>query len=342
MSSLTQYSLRIDRSRLPPNDEDAFEFLVEYFNGFHVDYDAELNFWNVSLKQEDFTYCENMEKGFDTLNITAAQCNDFCIENSVNCLCLSETWIPYAWSQFLTKKNVCNQLTIIHIDDHSDLMSPFIVQSNDQYFDMFTKENVCFHTPQMMKKAIKSGAIYIGSMLTPIALSVPTTRVLHLKQNVSTSLSVMKYSPYTDNMLSRGGQRIAISFCKTHNTEEPSLYLQTSDPALLPQYILPDSTVLLHIDMDYFNNRYNGSSSWQTERLGLDLPFFKQTVLMDSICDVIGAINMMVPISCTYIGMSPSFYPSEFWGCGLRYMLASLDSKGINVHFLLEKLHHLF
>ncbi len=342
MSEPTQYFMHVDRSLLPSNDEDAIEFLVEYFNGFHVDCDAEHNYWNVSLKQEDFTYCENMTKGFETLNITAAQCNDYCIEDSINCLCLSEAWIPYAWSQFLTKKYVPNRLTVIHIDDHSDLMSPFVMEKDDQYFDMLTKESVCFHTPQMVKQAIKSGAIYIGAMLTPIVLSIPTTRVLHLKQNVSTSLSVMKYSPYTDNVLINGGRRMAISFCEARSMQEPSLYLRTSDPTILQQYILPDSTVLLHIDMDYFNNRYNGSSSWRTECLELDLPFFKQTALMDSICGVIGDINMMVPISCTYIGMSPSFYPSEFWGCGLQYLLANLDSKGVNVRYLLERLNHLF
>lgn len=342
MSSPAQYFLRVDRSLLPINDEDAFEFLIEYFNGFHVDCEIEHSYWNVSLKQEDFTYCENMTKGFETLNITATQCNDYCIEDSINCLCLSEAWIPYAWSQFLTKKRTPDRLTVIHIDDHSDLMSPFIAQKDNRYFDMFTKENVCFRTPQMIKKAIKSGAIYIGAMLTPIVLSIPTTRVLHLKQNVSTSFSVMKYSPYADNLLINGGQRMAISFREAHNTQEPSLYFRTSDPTLLPQYILPDSAVLLHIDMDYFNNRYNGSTSWRTECLGLDLPFFKQTALMDSICRVIGDINMKVPISCTYIGISPSFYPSEFWKCGLRYLLTNLDSKGVNVRYFLETLNFLF
>ena len=41
MSSLTQYSLCVDRSLLPSNDEDAFEIIVVYFKGFHVDYYAE-------------------------------------------------------------------------------------------------------------------------------------------------------------------------------------------------------------------------------------------------------------------------------------------------------------
>lgn len=342
MNNLAQHFLQIDRSLLPLNDEDTLEFLIEYFNGFCVDCDTDHNYLKIRLKQENYTYCEDMAGGFGALNITAAQCNDYCIEDSINCLCLSEAWIPYAWSQFLTKKYVPDRLTIIHIDDHSDLMAPFIAQKDTRYFDMLTKKDVCFHTPQMMKRAIKSGSIYIGAMLTPIVLSIPTTRVLHLKQNVSTSLSAMEYSPYTDNVLIKGTQRIAIDFRKAHNTQESSLYLRTSDPALLPQYILPDSTILLHIDMDYFNNRYNGSSSWKTECLCLDLPFFKQAALMDLICAVIGDINMMTPISCTYIGISPSFYPSEFWKCGLQHLLAGLDSKGVNVRFLLKELNHLF
>lgn len=93
---------------------------------------------------------------------------------------------------------------------------------------------------------------------------------------------------------------------------------------------------LLHIDMDYFNNRYNASTSWMENKDRHDPPFDRQKILMDALFEGLKSILKLTEVCYVMIGISPSFYPVEYWRDGLRYLVDGLDSIGIPVGNILD------
>ena len=336
------HTIRISAKQLQMPPYEAEDFLIKYFYGFSFDYSRQKNYWLIKIKREDFTYCGDAYLGAVTLGINQSDFNNFRLVTAKNCLCLSESWIPYAWSVYLSEVGVPKKLTIIHIDDHSDLMSPYISQNGTEYYDMLTDSLFIPNSPLYVQGAIESGAIPIGAMLTPIVMSVPGTRVLHLKQGVTTTVKSIKISTKNDSFLKKNTRRICAEFGDSISDCSDGIYLRTSDLSILNDYVLPDSCVLLHIDMDFFNNRYNGSTSWETDGVSFDPSFEEQAQVISSICSCIGRINQINPINCTYIGLSPSFYPTEFWKLGLQYLLNNVHTNLVYVDFLMHQCNLLF
>jgi hypothetical protein len=67
----------------------------------------------------------------------------------------------------------------------------------------------------------------------------------------------------------------------------------------------------VHIDLDFFNNRYNWNSDWHEQPDRHD-PSTER--ILDRIGDVVEALlplrSRIVDIA---IGISPGFFPAEFW-----------------------------
>lgn len=330
----TKHTIRIRKSLLPKDDATAEEFILEYFTGFRVNAQNDRDDWCVELTPEDFTYCEEFSPSTTLLKVPPSKYNSFQVFSQNQGLCLSDAWTPYAWSKHLNKICVPERLTIIHVDDHSDLMSPFIMQNDKQYFDMLTQREVTWSNPESVESAVRSGAITIGSMLTPIVMSAEQVNVIHLKQQSKTMTRCLIKDTVDDNVLFQGAKRLTINRDGTCCSSTQDCYIETSEYHLIHEHVLQNSTVILHIDMDYFNNRFNGSTSWRTDQISFDPDFATQKQEMEKLCSELSIVNNISPISCVYIGISPSFYPSEFWKEGLSFLLENLDKNHLNVDYL--------
>lgn len=292
----------------------------------------------VTLKRLDYTYCEDISSGLDLFSITRNEVKDYCKITKTNCLCLSECWMPYAWSVIRNRENSrLNHLTIIHIDDHSDLMPPLISYNGVWRKDLLTQQQVHFSAPASIKASVKSGAIPIGSMLTPIVKSVENFTVLHLKQNVIERKQFeMKFEAVQDIAFYKKTQRLNIKYLPVNpGTKCNNVYVKTSEIFDLFKFIDKSSRILLHIDMDYFNNRFNGSTSWaQEKQFSHDPEMAVQKKVISTLCKTLGKMNKIHPFDYIFIGVSPSFYPTEFWRSGLYYLFEMLISNGIDVNDL--------
>ena len=89
--------------------------------------------------------------------------------------------------------------------------------------------------------------------------------------------------------------------------------------------------------MDYFNNRYNASTSWKENTNRHDPNFLEQKKSMDTLICAVERILKKVDILCVLIGISPSFYPVEYWDIGLKYLIKGLDKLGLNTLELLGR-----
>ena len=328
-------TIYIKKDRLAKLTDNAIEFIYNYFNEFEIECFEFDNYIQINLIANQYTYCEDISKGLKFLGIRKEDIKDFCIIQDRSALCLSENWLPFAFSIFLSQaNNDISQLTIIHVDDHRDLMSPYLSYRDGQYFDMISGEIVELNKYMSIKKAIKSGAITIGSMLTPIVYSITRADIFHIKENVEYKSYRVKKTCYPDNLIWDNCQRIAIQM----DTLDCGIgeYHITSEWSDVLKYLDTSKPCLLHIDMDYFNNRYNASTSWAEIPNRHDPSFPVQKLLMDKLFDGVKKVMELTEVRYILIGISPSFYPVEYWADGLRYLIGGLEAIGLPITNLLS------
>lgn len=135
----------ISKKMLPEGEQAALDYLYGYFNGCDIKYHISSDCYSILLSRSDFAYCEDVIPGLKSINIDKRNLADFCFVNDNSCLCLSENWIPFGWSVLASKQQVYGKkISIIHIDDHSDLMSPFICFNNKYFYNMLNGEQIDF------------------------------------------------------------------------------------------------------------------------------------------------------------------------------------------------------
>lgn len=324
--------ISIPKSVLPNELQIAYESLYDYFDGFDIDIEEDQFFYNLCLSKSDFAYCEDLSDGLKQLGIEVDTISDYCYITANSCICLSENWLPYGWRVIIGEDSIAQKTAIIHIDDHSDLMEPFISFESGKYRNILTNQTSDALNTHFLKNAIDTGAITIGSMLTTIVYSLQHFNIYHLKRNVEELRTGIEKRTFSDNIIPNC-KRIGIDFAEN---KKDSSYFLTSSINKVMHNLQGEEQCILHIDMDYFNNRYNGSTSWKQDQIGNDYPLDEQKAKMIEIIKCLKTINSAIPIKYIMIGLSPSFYPSEYWRNGLQFLLKGLNDAGINVQGLLS------
>lgn len=325
--------ISIPKAVLSDNPQSAYESLYDYFNGFDIKIEEDEFFYNLCLRKSDFAYCEDLSEGLMQLGIESDKISDYCYVTANSCICLSENWLPYGW-RVITGEDIITQKTaIIHIDDHSDLMPPFISFESGEYRNILTNQTSDALNKNFLQNAIDTGAITIGSMLTTIVFSLQDFNIYHLKRNVEKLRTGIVKKTFSDSIIPNC-KKIGIDLVRNNDA---CSYFITSSMKDVMNNLQGEEQCILHIDMDYFNNRYNGSTSWKQDEIGNDYSLDEQKIKMIEIFRCLKSINNTIPIKYVLIGLSPSFYPSEYWGKGLQYLLEGLNDAGIHVESLL---HH--
>src|SRR3546814_1831606 len=71
---------------------------------------------------------------------------------------------------------------------------------------------------------------------------------------------------------------------------------------------------LLHIDMDYFCNRFDGDTDWRTRPHSLDANLDIILSKIDEMAAALRQTGIGRRIEDVVIAYSPGFFPAEFWG----------------------------
>jgi hypothetical protein len=221
-----------------------------------------------------------------------------------------------------------NELILIHVDDHDDLMSPRLALRDGVWVDIITQRGLDLTEPTTISDAIISGAIGIGSFILPLIHQVPKVDVRHLispnsDQDYSYSrrkITNIEISWEDDSLLALGEKRM-----KTHlrnsreqlligsQTHEYKKYKVSDDPKVCFEGVPNDVPVLLHIDMDFFNNRFNRDSNWQTNNKRHDPPLKDILLSIDKLFDEFVSFNLVNRVEDVTIALSPGFFPAELW-----------------------------
>jgi hypothetical protein len=334
--------IMVDKNLLPANEEIGMDVIFDYFPDHEIEITETPTHYHLELNRSDFLYCENVEKGLRDFGIDKNEVRYFHILGQKSFFCLLESWIPFGWSKFITETQYLpEKLSLIHLDDHTDLMSPKISITNNRWTDMLTRKSVSFSEPDSIRMAIESGAITVGSMMTPLIHHIRNVDVFHLMQNVDTVVQCLEKDKHPDTLIDPSQKRISINFLENsyNKSMKSNIYLKTSHLSEIIKNIKPEAEIFLHIDMDYFNNRYNGSTDWANYSLKYNLSLDEQKIVMRIFCQKILDAGLVSRIKHVSIGVSPSFYPAEFWKEGTIFLLSELDSIGLEVSDLMKQLN---
>ncbi|MCU1485587.1 MAG: hypothetical protein JWN67_2333 [Actinomycetia bacterium] len=323
----------IPRSALPASDDDVAAALRAYFSFDLFPYwERDGDFVQVRLEPppaiENYVDPDLMEGlhwwGPDTTvqDIPSAGRGD-----GPASLWMNDAWTLYRWSSWLEKqRDRPARLVVLHIDDHEDLASPRLIVTDEGLEDLITGQPVRLREPATVQAAIRSGAIGMGSFIAPLLHHMPDTEIRHLRARTpALPPTPIRWGSAADTLLRPGAPRLTL-VRGDPASDVQGTYMRTSDPMSWAAEISLDSTVLLHIDLDYFNNRYDCDTDWRERPSRHDPDLATVLRMVDDVFDSLEETYTLGRIEDVATAISPGFFPSELWGPTITRIDARLSA----------------
>lgn len=332
---------------LPEDTTARLQLLNEYFTGQFVTTTLTNNTWSINLCFPDLAeyyvdplLLEGLAWWDSNLKISEIPIS---VKRKKNCqISLNDSWTLFSWSQWLSSTyteqiSLPSEIVILHIDDHDDLMCPRVWKEELGWTDSITGKSFNLIEPVSVSNAIKSGAIGIGSFIVPLIHLIPRVRIHHL---CATEYSLTRQGHYflpqtlvPDQLLNPTKQRIATELQNFRgllkDIGNTSIYKVTNNLDEWLKDIPSDAPILLHIDMDYFNNRFNGDSDWEIDVNRHDPSCEEVIASINAVFHALFQNRIIDRISDVSIALSPGFFPAELWESAISQIQCHLNNSGI-------------
>lgn len=316
------FKFRVSKKALPPTEHERYDILFEIFSHSYISCEAISDEWEICLfPPNDFDYYID-QKLVDKLNWWSLSASLELIpflqkKTKYGRMMLHDTWTLVSWLEAFASTQFTD-IVIFHVDAHSDLMSPKIGVNEEGFVHLTSKSSFQIFTPAEVSLGVQFGTIDQGCFVTPFVHTIKRTIIIHLvpKRSVFEAYHLIP-TMQNDTVLWNGTPRLAIKtdpLKAQHISHDISLYYQVSNlleaSSLLKTYKYP---ILLHIDMDYFCNRYDGQSDWYKhwnfEEDSIEMILLK----MDNLAKCILDPEIKSRILSTDVALVPGFFPSEYW-----------------------------
>jgi hypothetical protein len=342
--------LVIPRERLPAEPHHRREVLGNYFGDLLPSVQESDQGWVVQLRWPDdeaFFVDPLITRQLDWWRAGArlVELRRELYWSEAGLLSLDDAWTLFGWSRWLKEKhsaiNPPSEVVVVHIDDHRDMMCPRIAQSGQGWVDLLTGEGFSVFDPPSVRSAILSGAVGIGSFFAPLVHELPCVNVRHLSQSAGLAEDGREWhilkNTEQDTILRPGLSRPRIDTELAH----PQGVRPTPDNrcgsyrfSRSHRYCfsdLPDCPVLLHIDMDYFNNRYDRDSDWCDRSNRHDPTQERVLGEIDSLFDALEQNDVLERIENVTVALSPGFFPAEYWPTSVERVEWHLRKLGVTL-----------
>ncbi|WP_162816513.1 hypothetical protein [Halomonas sp. BN3-1] len=172
-------------------------------------------------------------------------------------LCFEDCWSGYFIAGSLNKCD--SNIILIHLDDHTDMMPTFLTDTGSGLINPATRRSFDPQCPDDWAAAINAGCVSIGDFITPLLYSNRKVHIRHLNNAPITEDRTFQILRAACAYPEIPGYRFAsIKKVGPEAKHSDGSYLEGSDPEkLLSQ--LPSGKIILHIDLDYFINDFNGN-----------------------------------------------------------------------------------
>lgn len=331
-----------NRDLLPEAESERSQFLKKYFCELVASAEQVNEGWCIDLSRPDdanFYIDPELSRGLDWWSSNFGKIDVAGIPLAVHRiqglqLSLNDSWTLYSWSKWLEESDQSNtthpSISLLHLDDHDDLMVPRVILEGEAFYDLITGSAIDLWCPETVASAVKSGAVGIGSFMAPL---LHRFRNVHVRHLCSTEYSkerqgvhIVRPVVVLDDLLSPGSRRLGLELQRREDhlgaavQESSHSYIVTDD---LSNWLkdLPSGPVLIHIDMDYFNNRFNGDSDWVDYGPKYDPPLANVLSRIDAVFESLENENVAERVVDSAVALSPGFFPSDLWGPSIERIL---------------------
>ena len=174
-------------------------------------------------------------------------------------LCLEDNWTGLFVARELTEWDEREPLILVHLDDHTDMMSTLLERRGRALVDPLTGKMFDPSVPEDWRDAIASGAITIGSYITALYYLKRPLHVRHLNNFMTSRHGCFPVFAGQERYPLLPGRSFATIRKRTNGGPDClGSYLGGPDPSLVLAE-LPPGQVIVHIDLDYFINDFNGN-----------------------------------------------------------------------------------
>lgn len=267
-----------------------------------------------------------LEHGLDALGIDRARqrLGSFHRRDPHFDLSLEDSWSGRSMSESLAPLDHARPLAVLHLDDHTDMMSTMLERSGASLFDPITGREFDPYSPQDWNASIESGAIGIGSFLTPFFYLDRPVKVLHLKDEIGDAHTQTIVPTTLTHSLLPGRAFLDISHCEQSGAygKPQKTYVSAQSIEDLVALIDHEAHLIVHIDLDYFINDFNGNPFEGAYLPGDDL----QARAAQKISRLFTALRVSnLTVAKWIIGTSPGFCSAFHWAFLLRTLEQEID-----------------
>lgn len=226
-------------------------------------------------------------------------------------LCLEDSWTGYFLSSCLQQSLSQEPIVLIHLDDHTDMMSTLLVQHLDGLYDPGSDRVFNPAQPNDWRLAINGGAIGIGSFVTALYYLENPLHVIHLNHiNTTCDQRLWVNKSSVSQAFLPDIQFADIEKTERNSANALGTYMSGKVASNLLEDI-PDGRVFVHIDLDYFINDYNGNVGAIPPKSEVELRKDAE-LLIAAFFESLSVSGR--PIERWMIAASPGFCSSKHWG----------------------------
>jgi hypothetical protein len=332
-------SFRIPRHLLPEDTEERYNTLYSLFNHVRIDCKQTDDGWKIRLASPcdpKFYVDKGLEEGL-LWWAEGTEVRDIPWEYKrlASCtLMLHDTWTLYSWVEAVKSRPQVQGVTILHFDAHRDLMDPQIGLVDGKLCHLTTMEEYDLFQPNEVIKAVKAGTIDQGCYMVPFVHAVRNVHIIHVVPMSNSYPPGLSYKLIpvlrTDKHIWPGVPKLSVELARCSSEDifrrnSPSVYLTTSSLYQVEDIIAGNNNpVFMHIDMDFFYNKYNRQSDWKEyEYINISIDEVKERI--DFTLASIHDLCLNERIIDTSIALVPGFYPAEYWEESVDYLLTLLN-----------------
>lgn len=225
-------------------------------------------------------------------------------------LCFEDCWSGYFIADQLRRYHSQEDLVLVHLDHHTDMMPTLLSRVESGLCDPVSGNRFNPMVQKDWESAICTGSITIGNYLTPIYYSGHKLHIRHI--NNYTTSTYRQYNVIWDSRCYRliPGMNFAAIRKKLSDWQRSvGSYLggQSADEVLQE---IPPGRMIVHIDLDYFINDFNGNiggNCFRSHSEARDEASRKLERFFDALSKVTTDIDRWI------IATSPGFCSARHW-----------------------------
>lgn len=240
-------------------------------------------------------------------------------------LCLEDNWTGLFVARELADWNEREPLVLVHLDDHTDMMSTLLEHDRRALVDPLTGKAFDPAVPEDWQAAIRSGAITIGSYITALYHLPGQLHVRHLNNFAASRHGCFPVFAGQHRFPLLPGRSFAAIRKRTHGGPDClGSYLggPNADRVLAD---LPPGRVIVHVDLDYFINDFNGN-------IGTGAPRNTASMREQALRRMDGFFQALKdtgrPVARWIVATSPGFCASRHWQWLLDQLTAAITGGG--------------